>query len=139
MLLKEDISSFMKHTRSVINVNRLIEKKLMCVRLAAIDGVGGNTGVKPQHPLRHLPTASLAPSLTIILIFFYSNKNHLVQLEDTTIKTERGCSMQHIERTTVTSQIRFILSHVRRVSRADWREEWGETDKTMPEEFQNKM
>ncbi len=29
-------------------------------RLAAIDGVGGDTGVKPQHRLRHLPTA--APS-----------------------------------------------------------------------------
>ncbi len=27
------------------------------------------------------------------------------------------------------SQIRFHLSHVRRVSRADWHEEWGETDK----------
>ncbi len=37
-------------------------------RLAAIDGVGGDTGVKPQHRLRHVPTA--APSLTIILIFF---------------------------------------------------------------------
>ncbi len=24
------------------------------VRLAAIDGVGGDTGVKPQHRLRHL-------------------------------------------------------------------------------------
>ncbi len=33
-------------------------------RLAAIDGVGGDTGVKPQHRLRHLPTA--APSLTVI-------------------------------------------------------------------------
>ncbi len=37
-------------------------------RLAAIDGVGSDTGVKPQHRLRHLPTA--APSLTVILIFF---------------------------------------------------------------------
>ncbi len=32
--------------------------------------------------------------------FFYSNTNYLVQLDDT-IKTERGCSMQRTERTTV--------------------------------------
>ncbi len=32
--------------------------------LAGIDGVGGDTGVKPQHRLRHL-----AQSLTVILIF----------------------------------------------------------------------
>ncbi len=32
------------------------------------------------------------------LDFFYSNKNNLVQLEDTTIKTERCCSMQCTER-----------------------------------------
>ncbi len=51
-------------------------------RLAAIDGVGGDTGVKPQHRLRHLHRH---------FDFFYSNKNHLVQLENTTIKTERGC------------------------------------------------
>ncbi len=30
---------------------------------------------------------------------FYSNKNNLVQLEDTAIKTERCCSMQCTERT----------------------------------------
>ncbi len=82
-------------------------------RLAAIDGVGGDTGVKPQHRLRHLHRPS--PSFD----FFYSNKNHLVQLEDTTIKTERGCSMQHTERTTVAHhRSDFIYSHVRRVSRA---------------------
>ncbi len=28
------------------------------------------------------------------LDFFNSNTNNFVQLEDTTIKTERGCSMQ---------------------------------------------
>ncbi len=33
------------------------------------------------------------------LYFFYSNKNNLVQLEDTAIKTERCCSMQCTERT----------------------------------------
>ncbi len=33
------------------------------------------------------------------LDFFYSNKNYLVQLEDTAIKTERCCSMQCTERT----------------------------------------
>ncbi len=33
------------------------------------------------------------------LDFFYSNKNNLVQLEDTAIKTERCCSMQCTERT----------------------------------------
>ncbi len=78
-------------------------------RLAAIDGVGGDTGVKPQHRLRHLPTA--APSLIVIFFFFYSNKNHLVQLEDTTIKTERGCSMQHTERTTVAHHRSDLFYH----------------------------
>ncbi len=34
------------------------------------------------------------------LDFFYSNTNNLVQLEDTTIKIERGCSMQRIEQMT---------------------------------------
>ncbi len=34
------------------------------------------------------------------LDFFYSNKNNFVQLEDTTVKTERCCSMQRNERTT---------------------------------------
>ncbi len=33
------------------------------------------------------------------LDYFYSNKNNLVQLEDTAIKTERCCSMQCTERT----------------------------------------
>ncbi len=35
------------------------------------------------------------------LDFFYNNRNNLVQLEDTAIKTERCCSMQCTERTTV--------------------------------------
>ncbi len=35
------------------------------------------------------------------LDFFYSNTNNYVQLENTTIKTERCCSMQHTERTRV--------------------------------------
>ncbi len=33
--------------------------------------------------------------------FFYSNKNNLVQLEETKIKTERVCSMQRTEQTKV--------------------------------------
>ncbi len=32
---------------------------------------------------------------------FYSNKNNFVHLEDTTIQTERCCSMQRTERTRV--------------------------------------
>ncbi len=32
-----------------------------------------------------------------------------------------------------------FIYRVRRVSRTDWQEEWGETDKTMAEEFQNQM
>ncbi len=51
----------------------------------AVDCVGDDTGVKPQHRLHHLHRPS--PSFR----FFYSNKNNLVQLEDTTIKTECGC------------------------------------------------
>ncbi len=43
--------------------------------------------------------------------FFYSNKNNLVQLEDTTIKTERGCSMQRTERTTVAHHRSDLFYH----------------------------
>ncbi len=92
-------------------------------RLAAIDGVT-SLAHRSTIPHRHFD-------------FFYSNKNHLVQLEDTTIKTERGCSMQRTERTTVAHHSSDIFYHVRRVSRADWQEEWGETDKMIAEEFQN--
>ncbi len=60
------------------------------------DAIGS---VKPQHRLCHLPT--VAPSPTVVLICFSSNKNNLVQLEDTTIKTEPVCSMQRTERMTV--------------------------------------
>ncbi len=45
------------------------------------------------------------------LDFFYSNKNHLVQLEDTTIKTERGCSMQRTEGTTVAHHRSDLFYH----------------------------
>ncbi len=77
--------------------------------------------------------------------------------------------MQRTERTTVVHHRSDLIYHVRRGSRADWREvrrdgqeewgetdkksearrtrrvrrdgqeEWGETDKTMAEEFQNQM
>ncbi len=46
--------------------------------------------------------------------------------------------MQHTERTTVAHHRSDFTEHVR-VSRVDWQEEWGETDKTMMEEFQNKI
>ncbi len=52
------------HFRSALPSNQPILSQIACIRLAAIDGVGGDTGVKPQHRLRHLPTA--APSLTVI-------------------------------------------------------------------------
>ncbi len=45
---------------------------LSVCRLAAIDGVGGDTGV--TYLPRHHPSPSF---------FFYSNKNNLVQLEQT--------------------------------------------------------
>ncbi len=77
--------------------------------------------------------------------FFYSNKNHLVQLEDTTIKTECGCSMQRTEWTTVAHHRSDLFYHtwrewveltdkkseVRQTRRVRWerQEEWGETDK----------
>ncbi len=53
----------------------IVEKKVPSTRLAAIDGR--------------------------LDFFFYSNKNNFVQLEDTKIKTERVCSMQRTEQTTV--------------------------------------
>ncbi len=71
----------------------------MCGRLAAIDGDDSYTSVKPQHryvtcPAWHRPSPSYR-------FFFNSNKNYFVQLEDTKIKTERVCSMQRTEQTTV--------------------------------------
>ncbi len=53
-------------------------KKVPSIRLAAIDGR--------------------------LYCFFYSNTNNFVQLEDTKIKTERCCSMQCTEQTTVVHQ-----------------------------------
>ncbi len=74
-----------------------------------IDGVGGDTGVKSQHRLPHLPTAAPSPTIVFFYLFFYSNTNHLVQLEDTTIKTKRDCSMQRSEgQSHITDQIYFI-------------------------------
>ncbi len=66
---------------------------------------------------------------------FYSYTNNSVQLEDTTIKTERGCSMQRTEGMTVAHHRSDWIYHVKRV---DWQEEWGETDKMMAEEFKKK-
>ncbi len=80
------------------------DQERMQLRRVVIDGVGGDTGVKSQHRLHHLPTAAF-----FFNIFFYSNTNHLVQLEDTTIKAERGCSMQRSEgQSRITDQIYFI-------------------------------
>ncbi len=45
--------------------------------------------------------------------------------------------MQRTERTTVAHHRSDLFYPVRRVSQADWQEEWGETDKTIAEEFQN--
>ncbi len=86
------------------------DQERMQLRLVVIDGVGGDTGVKSQHRLRHLPTAAPSPHhVFFFFFFFYSNTNHLVQLEDTTIKTERGCSMQRSEgQSRITDQIYFI-------------------------------
>ncbi len=48
----------------------------------------GYTGVKPQHCyITCSPWHRPPPSLDC----FYSNKNKFVQIEDTKIKTERGC------------------------------------------------
>ncbi len=86
----------MRNNLRQLNPDILI--KLIKFRLAAIDGDDGYTGVKPQHryvtcPTWHHPTPSFR--------FFFSNKNTFVQLEDTTIKTERACSMQCTDRTRV--------------------------------------
>ncbi len=69
------------------------------------------------YPPRHSPPPSFR--------FFYSNKNHLVQLEATTIQTERGSSMQHTKRMTVAHHRSDFIHHV---TRADWQEEWGEEE-----------
>ncbi len=44
-----------------------VHKMSLTTRLAAIDSVGGDTGVKPEHVTS---LAHRAPSLTIILLFF---------------------------------------------------------------------
>ncbi len=45
-----------------------VHKMSLTTRLAAIDGVGGDTGVKPEHRLRHLPNAH-RPSPSFLFIF----------------------------------------------------------------------
>ncbi len=67
------------------------EEALVASRLATIDGVGGDTG----NTVTSLAHRGTVPHRS--LDFFYSNTNHVVQLEDTTIKTERSCSMQRTE------------------------------------------
>ncbi len=59
-------------------------------------GGDGYTGVKRQH--RYV-TCSPWHLSHRRLDFFYSNKNNLVQLEDTAIKTECCCSIQRTDRT----------------------------------------
>ncbi len=60
-----------------------------------IDGDDGYTGVKPQHYYVTCPPWHRR------LDFIKSNTNYFVQLEDTTIKTERVCLMQRTEWTRV--------------------------------------
>ncbi len=50
---------------------------------------------------KKVPSNRLATIDGRLYCFFYSNKNKLVQLEDTKIKTEHCCSMQCTEQTTV--------------------------------------
>ncbi len=70
--------------------------------------------VKPQHRyVTRPPWHRLSPSFR----FFYSNKNDFVQLEDTTIKTERCCSMHRTERTRAVHHSRSALP---RLSRPDF-------------------
>ncbi len=49
-----------------------VHKMSLTTRLAAIDSVGGDTGVKPEHV-----TSLGAPSLTIIFLFFF-NSNKII-------------------------------------------------------------
>ncbi len=78
----------------------------LCVRLATIDG---DTGVKLQHRLRHLPTA--APSLTVILIFFIvikiisSVREQTLQLK---LNAAAQCSAPNERQSRITDQIYFI-------------------------------
>ncbi len=75
----------------MINYIRLNSGKIsVLVRLAAIDGIGDTV-----TSLTHRGTV---PHRRLDL---YSNKNNLVQLEDTIIKTERCCSTQRTEWTRV--------------------------------------
>ncbi len=72
-----------------------MESCCLGARLAAIEGDDSYTGVKPQH--RYVT----CPPWHRRFDFFYSNTNNFVQLEDTTIQTERCCSTQRTERTRV--------------------------------------
>ncbi len=72
-----------------------------------IDGVGGDTGVKSQHQLRHLPTGTIPHHR--FFFFFYSNTNHLVQLEDLQLKLNAAAQCSALKDSRA-SQIRFILS-----------------------------
>ncbi len=46
------------------------DQELMQLRLVVIDGVGGDTGVKSQHLLGHLPTAAPSPTIVFFNFFF---------------------------------------------------------------------
>ncbi len=47
------------------------DQERMQLRLVVIDGVGGDTGVKSQHRLRHLPTAAPSPTMVFFFFFFF--------------------------------------------------------------------
>ncbi len=83
-------------------------------RLAAIDGDDGYTGVKPQHC--YITCPPWRPHRCFD--FFYSNTNNFVQLEDTTIKTERCCSAAH--RTNDSRASQQSRSALLRLSRPDF-------------------
>ncbi len=46
------------------------DQERMQLRLVVIDGVGGDTGVKSQHRLPHLPTAAPSPTIVFFNLFF---------------------------------------------------------------------
>ncbi len=73
--------------------------------------------------LSHNTVTSLAHRGTVPhrrLDFFNSNKNSFIQLEDTTIKTERSCSMQCTDRTNESLASQQSRSALPRLSRPDF-------------------
>ncbi len=85
----------------MVNVKQMTLHTKSSQTVKTLDWTSSNLGYELLHLSSRLAAIDGGTVPHRRLDFFYSNTNNFVQLEDTTIKTERCCSMQCTERTIV--------------------------------------